>query len=143
MNFRGGPSGLRKRAATVVDITALVDVVFQLLIFFLLTSTYITQEGQAPSPRVQVDLPESNRDADPNTIDDVTVTIDEAGAMTVGDEPVNLDQLSVLLQRAKNDKPNTIVLVRGDQNALFGRVAQVMELARVAQLQVSVVLGGP
>lgn len=51
MNFRQSPSMLSRRAAAVVDITALIDVVFQLLIFFLLTSSYVSQQATPKAPR--------------------------------------------------------------------------------------------
>ena len=43
MNFRSDGT-VRLREAVVVDLTALIDVIFQLLIFFLLTSTYVSQQ---------------------------------------------------------------------------------------------------
>lgn len=132
---------MRRRAPTVVDITALIDVVFQLLIFFLLTSTYVSQEGQQ-APQVAVDLPESSRSADQSKFEDLTVTIDRTGKLFISKDEVSLDELGIRFTRTKDLQPQTIVLIRGDQNVPYGRIAQVMELARIARLKISVVLGG-
>lgn len=140
MNFR---AGLRKKNATVLDMTPLVDVVFQLLIFFLLTSTYI-QQSQQSSSSVPVELPESSLDASPNTPEELVISIDERGIIYLQDEETNLDQLAASLQRVSMSKPNTIILVRGDQKVPYGRVGQVMSLVRASGLRLSAVLqSGP
>lgn len=140
MNFR---AGLNKRNTTVLDMTPLVDVVFQLLIFFLLTSTYV-QQSQQSSSSVPVELPESSLDASPTTPEELVISIDERGIIYLQDEEINFDQLAAALQRVSKNKPNTIILVRGDQKVPYGRVAQVMSLVRASGLRLSAVLqSGP
>jgi biopolymer transport protein ExbD len=140
MNFR---AGLNKRNTTVLDMTPLVDVVFQLLIFFLLTSTYV-QQSQQSSSSVPVELPESSLDASPTTPEELVISIDERGIIYLQDEEINFDQLATALQRVSKNKPNTIILVRGDQKVPYGRVGQVMSLVRASGLRLSAVLqSGP
>lgn len=140
MNFR---SGLRRRPSTVLDMTPLVDVVFQLLIFFLLTSTYV-QHSQQSSSSVPVELPESSLEASQETPDELVISIDETGVIYLADDPVNLDELAAQLTRVASQRPNTIVLVRGDQNVAYGSVGQVMSIVRATGLRLSAVLqSGP
>ena len=145
MNFRDGP-GRSRRAATVLDITPLVDVVFQLLIFFLLTSSYVAQQPAAQnsdSPQVPVELPESSLTASPTRFDDLNIVVDAEGQIYVGDdERVSLEALADRLGRAANENPNTVVLIRGDQQVPYGRIAQVMAIARQSRLRLSAVLHG-
>lgn len=143
MNFRTGGARAR-RNATVVDITALVDVVFQLLIFFLLTSSYVSQQSRQ-APQVPVELPESSLDAADQPADDFVIAIDETGRIFLGDgaEPVEIDELAVRLAKAAEENPNTVVLIRGDQTVPYGRVAQVMAVARITGLKISAVLKNP
>ena len=141
MNFRS-PGTRRVRRAAIVDMTPLVDVIFQLLIFFVLTSSYVNQRSQEAA-RVQVELPESQLEAEGPQFDDVSVVIDEEGVISLEGEPLNsveelLARLSLLAER----NPNTIVLIRGDQRAPYGRVAEVMAAARVLRLKVSALLQG-
>ena len=136
MNFR---AGLKKRAATVLDMTPLVDVVFQLLIFFLLTSTYVQQSQQSASA-VPVELPESSLDASPSAPEELIISIDERGEVYLKDEPVSLDELAASLTRIAQNKPETIVLVRGDQQVSYGRVGQIMAIVRASGLRLSAVL---
>ncbi len=142
MNFRGGPSGLRRRAATVVDITALVDVVFQLLIFFLLTSSYVSP-STPQGPTVPVDMPESSLETEPMEYEDFPIAVDAQGDIYVGqNEKVSLDELRVRLLKAANDNQFTVVLIRGDQSVSYGRIAEVMEAARASRLKISAQLRG-
>ena len=140
MNFR---AGIKRRAPTVLDMTPLVDVVFQLLIFFLLTSTYVQQSAQNSSS-VPVELPESSLEASQQVPDEVMISIDELGAVFIGDEQVSLDELATRLFRIAQSKPDTIVLVRGDQRVPYGRVGQVMSIVRASGLRMSAALqSGP
>ena len=143
MNFRAGASGLSRRAATVVDITALVDVVFQLLIFFLLTSSYVSQASSRDAPTIPVDVPESNLTPEPGQLEEFTIAITADGTIYVGaNEEVALDELRVRLLRTADRNPNTVVLIRGDEAAAYGRIAQVMEAARLSRLRINAQLQG-
>ena len=140
MNFRGPGNGRIGRRAIEVDLTALVDVVFQLLIFFLLTSNYVVQQNQQ-APQVPVELPESSLEAEQQPIEDFTVVIDATGQLFVGeDERVSLDELAVRFARARDKNEQTVVLIRGDQDASYGRIAEVMTVARAARLPISAIL---
>ena len=140
MNFR---AGAKRRPPTVLDMTPLVDVVFQLLIFFLLTSTYVQQSSQNSSS-VPVELPESSLEASQQAPDELMISIDEVGSVYVGEEQVSLDQLATRLFRVAQSKPNTIILVRGDQRVPYGRVGQVMSIVRASGLRMSAALqSGP
>ncbi|MBM4293260.1 MAG: biopolymer transporter ExbD [Deltaproteobacteria bacterium] len=135
MNFRAR----RARPVTLLDMTPLIDVVFQLLIFFLLTSTYV-QDSQRSSASVPVELPESSLSASEAPTEVVVVSIDEQGQVFMGDEQVALGDLPLQLTRAAQANPNTIVLLRGDQRVPYGRIGEVMALIRAAGLRVSAVL---
>lgn len=134
MNFRA-ESPARRRGAVVMDVTALVDVVFQLLIFFLLTSSYVSQR-QAPS--IDVDLPEASADAAAREMKDFTVVVKRDGTLIVGaDERVTLEELGVRLRKTALEAPDTIVLIRADRDVPYRYVAEVMGQANSARLRVS------
>lgn len=141
MNFRGGTRA--RRNAAVVDITALIDVVFQLLIFFLLTSSYVSQQSRQ-APQVPVELPESSLEASDQPAEDFIIAVDGEGDIYIADgERISVDELAIRLARAAEDNPNTVVLIRGDQKVPYGRIAQVMAVARLSGLKLSAVLRNP
>ena len=136
MNFR---RGRQKRPPTVLDMTPLVDVVFQLLIFFLLTSTYVQVE-RASSTSVPVELPESNLSANDQLPEEIIVSVNQGGEVFYGDDAVTLEELAMRLVRTANRKPKSIVLVRGDQRVPYGRIGQVMSIVRASGLRMSALL---
>ncbi len=140
MNFRA--QGLKGRSATVIDMTALVDVVFQLLIFFLLTSNYVKQQDAAErAAKVQLELPETQLEADDEPAEDVTIEIDAEGEVYLeGEHLTSMDELEQRIAEQANQHPNTIVLLRGSKDASYGKIAQVIALTRTYRLKVSAVL---
>jgi biopolymer transport protein ExbD len=117
-------------------------VVFQLLIFFLLTSSYINQPPSPTAPQVPVDLPESSLEATDQRVDDVTVAVDDQGEIFFDGTRVSVEELGVRLARAASKNPNTVVLIRGDQRVPYGRIAEVMTVARASRLRISATLKG-
>ncbi|MEE2755314.1 MAG: biopolymer transporter ExbD [Myxococcota bacterium] len=140
MNFRVGSTDGSKRKAVVVDLTALIDVIFQLLIFFLLTSTYVTQQA-ASAAQIPVELPESSLSETAIPHEQMTITVTATGEMLLDvDEIAGVDELTVRLLEVRAKNPKTIVLVRGDQAVPYGRIASVLAAIRAANLPVSAVL---
>ena len=125
----------------MLDMTPLVDVIFQLLIFFLLTSNYVEQgSSSSASTSVPVELPESSLSSSEQMPEEFVISIDDGGGIYVKEEPVNLDELATQLLRAAQANPNTIVLIRGDQRVPYGRIGQVMAVVRASGLKMSAVL---
>lgn len=143
MNFRKAPSGIAKRGGVVVDITALVDVVFQLLIFFLLTSSYVAQtQPNQDSAKVPVELPESSLEATSQDVENLKISINSDGEVFLEENRVTIEELGIELLRAAEKNPKTIVLIRGDETVPYGRIAQVMAIARASRLRISAELEG-
>lgn len=143
MNFRKDPSGLAKRGGVVVDMTALIDVVFQLLIFFLLTSSYVAQsQNNKSSAKVPVELPESSLEASASQVDNLTISINADGEVFLDENRVTIEELGVELLRAAAKNPRSVVLIRGDETVPYGRIAQVMAVARASRLRISAELEG-
>jgi biopolymer transport protein ExbD len=115
----------RPRAAEL-ELTPLIDVVFQLLVFFLLTSAFI-------NPGITVNLPDAETGA---TSDDaiLSISIDEAGNLFVGQEPVSLGELEARLALQADVDPDIPVAIWGDIDVRYGLFMQVMDLCRASGL---------
>ncbi|MEW6428153.1 MAG: biopolymer transporter ExbD [Thermodesulfobacteriota bacterium] len=115
----------RKRAAIAVPLTSLVDIVFLLLIYFLLASNFVTQEG------IDVDLPRTTHFAEPSS-SLLVVAVDRDGAFHYDGRTVDEEQLAALLRVEMSMGPFREVLVRADRQVPFDRVVQAMDIARGA-----------
>ena len=135
MNFR---SRKKRRAHTILDMTPLVDVIFQLLIFFLLTSTY--SQAVPSAANIPIDLPESKLKAEQELPTEIIISVDAASKVYWLDKQVSLEELTARLQEQATLNPNTLVLLRGDQQASYGMIGQIMSIIQQLKLKMSVIL---
>lgn len=115
----------RSSVANNLSLTPLIDVVFLLLIFFLVTSEFEEEER-----RLDIVLPTATS-ATPMTSKprEIVVDIDARGQVFLRGEPTGLDQLEQLLQTAVASNPtNQTVVIRADQSTAFQPVVSVMDV---------------
>lgn len=116
-----------KKPLTTFSMAGLTDIVLLLLIFFLLTSTFIPQFG------IKVNLPRVDTAA-PTEAQYVTVAITEQGRYYVERDPVNAEDLLSTIERIRGDKAT--VVIRSDQTATVGQLAQVMTVAKALNMNI-------
>jgi biopolymer transport protein ExbD len=131
---------MRAHDENLVDMTAMVDIVFFLLIFFLVTSLQsIESVINLPSPQAAEGSAGSVRTATDVTNDPkyLIVTIDEDDTVWVGDEKVFGEQaLRAKLREAKKaDKEKSGMLVVGDADASHGTLVMVLDAGADAGMQ--------
>lgn len=108
-----------------LDIAPLIDVVFLLLIFFMLTSSYIFQPG------IKINLPKA---VSSEVIQEknLVITVDAKNRIYLSNRSVSLRQLeSHLEEAAKEDRP---LLIKADRKASLGNVVQIWDMCREAGL---------
>ncbi|MCB1280102.1 MAG: biopolymer transporter ExbD [Salinibacterium sp.] len=115
----------RKRKPKVFDMTAMIDVVFQLLIFFLFTSRF------TETVRTPLDLPVESGDGAIDQPADLVVDVLTTGEILLDGKPSSLSAFDDTLQTTilKYGDPSLLeVLVRADQTAESGHVNEVVSL---------------
>ena len=109
-----------------LELTPLVDVVLQLIIFFMLSSTFIVQPG------IRVELPESKttKSQDKN---ELTVTITAENRVYVNELHVPFGELpTVLANKAKELGKEQILLIKCDTAVEYGQLIRVLDIAHGA-----------
>jgi len=114
----------KRRADPVLDVTPMIDIVFQLVLFFMVSTTFVS------SPGIQVDLPRSSAQVVLNDDQDLSVWIALDGSIRVNEQAVDLNKLNDVFRRAAERDPNTLVILKADQGVTHGRVVTVMDIAR-------------
>jgi biopolymer transport protein ExbD len=118
----------KKNNASLLDITPIVDTVFNLLIFFALSLNFVS------TPGIQVNLPKSSAREVPQDRKDFRIVISSDGRIYADQKPINVKALSEELKKAAQRDGDTQVLIQADQQVAHGRVVEVMDLARRAGL---------
>ena len=104
-----------------IDIAPLVDVMFLLLIFFMLTSNFILQPG------IKVHLPRAITSEIIET-ENLVVTITSQDLIFLNRKPINIGLLSDRLSQASREKES--VLIKADMGASVGRIVEIWDLCR-------------
>lgn len=109
-----------------VDLTPMIDVVFQLILFFLVSTTF------ALLPAINVNLPESST-AQGAEIAGITITVQSNGKMWFNDEQVSLKTLGQKLAsfdtegKKKDEYPVTL---EADENVTNGSIVKIFDILR-------------
>ena len=106
-----------------LDIAPLIDVVFLLLIFFMLTSNFVVQPG------IKVSLPKAVS-SEVIRRENLVVTLTGQDLMFLNDQPVTVQDLEPQIRQAAQD--NKTVLLKADAGASLGRVVEIWDLCRQA-----------
>ena len=105
-----------------VNITPLIDIVFLLLVFFMLTSHFMNEK------QFEIVLPDAESGQEKNTDQSEIITIKPGGEVFKGEQLLAAEPLQALLVRmAQNGQP---LLLRVDERASFAPVMALMDQAR-------------
>ncbi|NLI33020.1 MAG: biopolymer transporter ExbD [Deltaproteobacteria bacterium] len=115
----------RPRYKLQMPLTSLIDIVFLLLIYFLLTTNFMVAEG------INVSLPQAQGGA-PQTQEDITVYVDREGRAFLLDQEVPLDQLLKRLREMIGGQKERLVIVKADRSVILNKAVRVMDLAKAA-----------
>lgn len=113
----------QRRPSIRMEMSPLIDCVFLLLIFFMLSSTFL-------APKIRLDLPRAALAPDTAQNDPVLVSIDAGGDVFVNGEALSWDQVTERLRRLLDGAEPKAVSVRCDQTAPHRYFVRVLEAAR-------------
>jgi biopolymer transport protein ExbD len=107
-----------------IEIIPMIDVIFFLLVFFMVESLAMTKINSLP-----VSLPKTS--SNPEAIkQDVILTIKNNGTIYLNKTAVTLDTVGSQLAYEMHDNPQDVVVVNADQSVNYGLVVQLMDKAR-------------
>ena len=122
---------------TSVNILPMIDVIFAILAFFILSTLYLTRSEGLP-----VNLPQSVTSAPIDQID-VTLTITPEGNLLLDDRAVSIEALADAVRVIAADNPIKVT-IRADENTSHGRVVTAMDqLRKVEQVQMGIATTQP
>ena len=115
----------RQGLKVTIDMSPLVDVVFLLVIFFAVSTTFLETSG------LQLDLPTSHSTADRQT-EEISVSLGADGELEFEGEIIEPARLPDLLKAAMEQQGSKIVVLRADTTTEHGDVVELMDLIKSA-----------
>jgi biopolymer transport protein ExbD len=108
-----------------VQISPMIDLVFLLLVFFIVSTMYMNQAYTVP-----VDVPEGAASVVQQKAVDVAILQD--GTLYYESRPVSPAELEQLAKGRMEEEPNASFIIRGDKNVSYGRVVGTLEILKKA-----------
>lgn len=112
-----------KRSRMLLNITPLIDVLFILIIFFAVSSTFLEQPG------MKLDLPRAQK-TDLQKIEKAVLYIGADERLMFQNKEISLENLGVLLRDAMEKSKEKTLIISADKQVPHGLVVRVMDIAR-------------
>lgn len=115
-----------------VNMTPMLDIVFILLIFFIVTATFLTEQGIDMQPPPPSDTPP----AESNPV--VLVQIDADNNVFVNQDRTTADRVFAAVSRIRAEQPRSAVLIQPDDEAHHGIVVNIWDQMKQNRIPVSI-----
>jgi len=118
-------------AGVSIDLTPIIDMVFLLLIFFLVATTFHQTERE-----MQIALPVASSAAPISTLlQELVINVDAEGGIIVGGRKISTGDLRTIVAEAVAANPEQKVTVRGDRATAYANVVAVLDICKTAGIQ--------
>jgi len=113
----------RSRRGVIINVTSLIDVMFLLLIFFMVSSTFTNQ------PAIKLVLPRSAT-AEQSAVTPSIVYLTESGRLYLNDRELSREELARALTQLQAGTGEDRIVLRADENASHGSVVSLIDLIK-------------
>lgn len=112
----------RNRVSAEFSMASMTDIIFLLLIFFMITSSAISQSA------IEVNLPKASS-GDPSIQDPIVVTVSDKGLYYINDKEIPNAEMESYLENTLKSEKNPSFTIRADQNTKHKDVVFLMNIA--------------
>ncbi len=124
-------SGEAQDREVTLEMTPLIDIVFLLLIFFLVATTFQQTERE-----MQIALPQAAFSGPISTaLREIIINVDAEGTIIVSGRTIEPDDLRALIENAMTVNPDQKVTVRGDRDAAYAHIVRVLDICKSGGVQ--------
>lgn len=118
-----------------VDLTPMLDVVFILLIFFIVTAVFLDEQA------LQLEPPPPNSDAPSDPVPVILIRVDEDNLVFVNNRISDVGSVRANIERLRAETPNSAVIIQAHPDAFNGTIVRIRDQAASAQIEnVNVIL---
>jgi biopolymer transport protein ExbD len=113
---------------TELDMTPMLDIVFIMLIFFIVTTSFVKESG------VTVNTPQASTAANQENAN-IFIAITASGEVWIDRRPVDQRSVRAIVARLHADNPEGSVIIQSDADAATGTLVDVMDQVRLAGVE--------
>lgn len=111
-----------------LDLTPMLDVVFILLIFFIVTTSFVKETG------IDINRPSATT-AEKKSQGNILIAINANGDIWIDNREIDIRAVRANIQQLKARYPQSSVIIQSDQDARTGKLVKVMDQVRLAGVQ--------
>ena len=115
----------RPRYGVQAPLTSLIDIVFLLLVYFLLTTNFMVDEG------IDVKLPQAQASKQQTQVE-IRVYVDEQGRTFLANKQLSLNELFNRLKTLLARSEDRLVVIKADRRVVLNKAVAVMDVAKAA-----------
>jgi len=115
----------KSKRSLILNVTSLIDVLFLLLIFFMISTTFLS------TPAIKLELPKA-QNADAVRQEPVVVYVDADGTTFLNDEPMDVGLLPAALKEKLETLDDKAVILKADSRVSHGSVVEIMDIVKGA-----------
>ncbi len=113
---------------TELDMTPMLDIVFIMLIFFIVTTSFVKESG------VTVSMPQAETASQQDNTN-IFIAITRQGEVWIDRRPVDPRSVRAIVARLHADNPEGSVIIQSDEEAATGILVDVMDQVRLAGVE--------
>jgi biopolymer transport protein ExbD len=116
-----------------IDMTPMLDIVFILLIFFIVTATFLQEEGLDLTPPPESDNPPTDNAAPP-----ILIQLSGENRVFVNQDPTSALRVMAAVSRIRAESPTSAVVLEVDDEAEHGTMVEIFDELRANGIAVSI-----
>jgi biopolymer transport protein ExbD len=111
---------------------ALIDCIFFLLMFFMVSTSFSQQTATQGQRELSVVLPEASANLDANAQAEkiIAISIDKKGGLFLQGEPISISKLQTYLKSISQENKQTLIELAGDENVSYKYIIRVIDLCQ-------------
>jgi biopolymer transport protein ExbD len=109
-----------------IDMTPMLDIVFIMLIFFIVTTSFVKEAG------IEVDKPQASQAKNPGKNANIFIAINNKDEIWMDKRQVDVERVKANIEKMIAEQPTDVVIIQGDKNAKHGLIMKVMDQVKMA-----------
>ena len=126
---------IREDEEAAIDLTPMLDIVFIMLIFFIVTTSFVKEAG------IDVNKPEATQ-AQQKPSATIFIAIRENGEVWMDKRMVDIERVSANIERLRAESPTDTIILQADVGAKHGVVMEVMDQVKAADQSLIITIAG-